>query len=163
MLPLDDNAIQEALNLHDKIFLRSHEILRHLTVERASFESFSSWLILMAEDVLAHEDTNVESPPLHTIDTVKVAEYISQTFLKPILQEFSSDLTLDKSAAEGYLFQVDRLAETMGRYFRSAARELREGIHWVLPDWIDLQFDGDEIVASHAQITVQVWPLVFQI
>lgn len=159
MLPLDDKAIGEALDLHDKIFIRSHEILRQLTLERYSFESFSTWLLMMAEDVLADEDSNVDPPPLHTIDTKKVAEYISNIFPHPILHKFSSDLTLDTHDTEGYLAQVSRLSELMRGYFRSAAQELREGIDWVLPDWIDLPIH-EEIAASDAQITVQVHPLV---
>jgi len=155
MLPLDAEAIEEALTLQNNIFQRAYEILHHLTLERASFETFSSWLILMAEDVLAHEDANVEPPPLHTINTVKVAEYISNTFPKPILHQFSEDLTLDNSAGDGYFSMLNRLSEIMKGYFRNAAKELREGIHWGLPDWIDLGIH-DEIAASDAQITVQV-------
>ena len=153
-LPLDDTAISEALEIHDALFLRAFEILRHLSIERASFETFSSWLIMMAEDVLAHEDANVEPPPLHTINTVKVAEYITKYFSIPILSKFSIDMQVD--CGEGaYLGRLNRLIELMRTYFARAAEELKEGVKWALPDWIDLQIN-DEIASSDARIITQV-------
>jgi len=87
-LQLDETAISKAIKLHDTLFNRSYEILRSLSLERASFQSFSSWLTLMVEDVLAHEDTNVGPPLLHTVDTLKVAEYITDYLSRPILWKF---------------------------------------------------------------------------
>ena len=166
-LPLNETAISSALELHDTLFLRSYEILRQLSIERTSFETFSSWLILMAEDVLAHEDANVEPPPLHTVDTVKVAEYITDRFSTPILAKFKMDMQIDSNSMkvegqEGYLVLVRRLMEEISGYFKRAAEELREGVSWLLPDWIDLQIH-DEIAASDVHITTQVSPNIYRL
>jgi hypothetical protein len=109
---------------------------------------------MMAEDALAHEDANVEPPPLHTIDTVKVAEYITKHFSTPILSEFTIDMQLD-SGKGAYLGMLNRLIELMGTFFAHASGELKEGVEWVLPGWIDLQIN-DEIGSSDARITTQV-------
>jgi hypothetical protein len=162
-LPLDDTAIAEALDIYDTLFLRSHEILRQISIERSSFETFSSWLILMAEDILAHEDANVENPPLHTIDTVKVAEYISEYFAHPILSKFASDMQIDSvkgAGPDGYMVLVAQLMDKMKGFFRHAAEELREGVNWALPEWIDLQVN-DEIASSDARIVVKVHARIF--
>jgi hypothetical protein len=118
----------------------------------------------MADDILAHEDANVEPPPLHTVDTVKVAEYITDRFSTPILAKFMMDMQFDSNyitvmGKEGYLVLVKRLMEEISGYFRRAAEELREGVSWLLPDWIDLQIH-DEIAASDLHITTQVSPKV---
>lgn len=153
-LALDDTATSEALEIHNALFLRAFEILRHLSTERASFEMFSSWLIMMAEDVLAHEDANVEPPPLHKIDTVKVAEYLEKHFSTPILSKFAIDMQPDYGEGS-YLGMLNRLMELMRAYFARAAEQLKEGVEWVLPDWIDLQIN-DEIASSDAQMIIQV-------
>jgi hypothetical protein len=90
-LPLDDTSISAALDLHKILFLRSFEILKCLMDERASFQTFALWLSMMAEDVLAHEDSNPDAPPLHTVDTEAVAEYITNTLPNPILAKFIHD------------------------------------------------------------------------
>ena len=111
---------------------------------------------MMAEDILAHEDANIEDPPLHIIDTVKVAEYISQNFSKPILAKFAEDLSVDKSnAGEAFFAIMRRLEEVVRDYFRSAAGKLREDIGWVWEEWVELDVK-DEIVGSDAQINSQV-------
>jgi len=109
---------------------------------------------MMAEDVLAHEDEHVELPPLHTINTVKVAEYINKLFSTPILSKFAIDMQLDSDEA-AYLGKLNRLMELMKMYFSRAAEELKEGVEWVLPDWIDLLIH-DEIASSDAHITTKV-------
>ena len=114
----------------------------------------------MAEDVLADENANVELPPLHTIDTVKVAEYVTNLFSIPILAHFAEDIQFDLNSMkvdgnEGYLVLVNRLMEELSGYFRHAAEELKEGVTWLLPDWIDLQIH-DEIASSDVHITTQV-------
>ena len=165
-LPLDDTAIAEALDIYDTLFMRSHELLCQIAIERSSFEAFSSWLILMAEDILAHEDANVENPPLHTIDTVTVAEYISEYFAHPILSKFAADMQLDSAKGaevgvdDGYMVLVAQLMEKMKGFFRHAAGELREGVNWALPEWIDLQLH-DEIASSDARIVVKVYARIF--
>jgi Anaphase-promoting complex, cyclosome, subunit 4 len=162
-LALDEDAISEALKIHKTLFMRSHELLRQLTIERSSFETFSGWLILMAEDVLANEDTHVEAPPLHTIDTVAVAKYITDHLLHPILAGFASDMqplshmsmTIDEY--DPYFVLVNRLTEMMKGFFKRAATELREGVSWLVPHWIDLQLH-EEIAASDVRIKLQVDP-----
>lgn len=113
----------------------------------------------MAEDVLAHEDANAENPPLHTIDTVKVAEYISEYLPHPIVAKFAADMNLDGPKGEGrydgYMVLLRRLMDKMKSFFRRAAGELREGVDWTLPAWIDLQLH-DEIASSDARIVVEV-------
>jgi hypothetical protein len=167
-LPLDDIAISEALKVHDTLFIRAHEILRQLASERSSFETFASWLILMADDIFAHEDANVDAPPLHTIDTVKVAEYITNQLQKPILTKFAIDMQLNSDSSsmkidgyDAYLVLLNRLTDEMKVYFRRAAGELREGVSWWLPDWVDLQIH-DEIAASDVFISNQVLLCVVQ-
>jgi hypothetical protein len=120
----------------------------------------------MAEDILAHEDANVENPPLHTIDTVKVEEYISEYFAHPILSKFAADMQLDSAKGaevkvdDGYMVLVAQLMEKMKGFFRHAAGELREGVNWALPEWIDLELH-DEIASSDARIVVKVYAPYF--
>ena len=116
----------------------------------------------MAEDVLAHEDANIDPPPLHTVDTVKVAEYITEHFSNPILAKFIADMHVSNNSTrmqvEGentYLELVSRVMEKMKRYFRHAAGELKEGMSWALPDWIDLQVN-EQIIASDLRISNEV-------
>jgi hypothetical protein len=162
-LSLDVTSISEAIEIHNTLFIRSHEILRSLIIERAAFETFSEWLILMAEDVLANEEPGFDhSSLLHKIDTAKVARYISEYFQQPILAKFIIDLQLDSSSLamqvdgyDAYLVLVNQLMEKMKNYFRLSAEELREGVSWELPGWIDLQVD-EEIVGSDAHLVSQV-------
>ena len=121
----------------------------------------------MAEDILANEDANVDPPPLHTIDTIKVAEYITNQLQNPILAKFSIDMQLDSNSSsmtidgyDAYLVLLNRLVDGMKVYFRSAAGELREGVFWSLPDWVDLKIH-DEIAASDVFVTNQVRCCVF--
>ena len=58
---------------------------------------------------------------------------------------------------EGFVPAVRQLMEIMKRYFESAAGELREGVEWMLPEWIDLGV-YDEIAASDVHITTKVIP-----
>ena len=117
----------------------------------------------MAEDVLAHEDANVDPPPLHTIDTVKVAEYITDRFSNPILAEFRNELLInhpdvhDKTYCPNiFLAEFNRLMDQMERFFSHAAVGLREGVSWALPDWIDLEVN-EHIVASDIRVNRLVW------
>jgi hypothetical protein len=151
-LTLDEESIERALKIHDTLFLRVHEMLRDILIERTSFEYFSSWLLIIAEDIFSSEDSTVD-PPLHTVDTPKVGEYITQRLRKPILGEFVPDMT----GEEGFVPAVRQLMEIMKRYFESAAGELREGVEWMLPEWIDLGV-YDEIAASDVHITTKVIP-----
>jgi len=151
-LVLDEEAIERALKIHDTLFLRVHEMLRDILIERASFEYFSSWLLVIAEDILSSEDSIVD-PPLHTIDTIKVGEYITQRLQKPILGKFAADMSVDS----GFVSSVRQLMGIMKGYFESAAGELKEGVEWVLPDWIDLSIN-EEIAASDVHITTKVPP-----
>jgi len=160
-LPLDDMAISTALDLHKTLFLRTFEILKGLIVERASFETFGVWLSMMAEDVLAHEDSNPDPPPLHTIDTEAVAKYIITTFCNPILGKFVRDLRgeeggeLEIDGGERYLAVVRELMSVMKGYFKKAAGELRGGVSWALPQWIDLEIPH-EIASADMRILTLV-------
>jgi hypothetical protein len=160
-LPLDDTAITAALALHKRLFLRTFEILKGLMVERASFETFAIWLSMMADDVLAHEDSNPDPPPLHIIDTEAVAEYITGTLPNPILGKFARDLggavqgEMALDGEEVYISCVRDLMEVMKGYFRKAAGELRGFVAWVLPEWIDLEIH-DEVVSSDMRIMTLV-------
>lgn len=169
-LPLDDQAISTALDIHEILFLRSFEILKSLMVERASFETFAVWLSMMAEDVLADEDSNPDPPPLHTIDTEAVAKYITTTFPNPILGNFVRDLAgegqgeMDVDWEEGYLAiirgwtysaLIQELMSVMKEYFRKAAGELRGGVSWVLDEWFNLEIH-DEIAASDMHMVTRV-------
>ena len=160
-LPLDDTAISTALDVHKILLLRAFEVLKGLMVERASFETFAGWLSMMAEDVLAHEDSNPDHPPLHTIDTEAVAEYIITTLCNPILGKFVRDLggegpgEMAIDAGERYLVVVRELMNVMKGYFKKAAGELRGGVSWALPDWIDLEI-RDEIASSDMRILTLV-------
>jgi Anaphase-promoting complex, cyclosome, subunit 4 len=156
LLPLDAKSIEEALELNASFFKRSHEILYSLLHERQAFETFATWLTIMAEDVFAHPDSTADPPPLHTIDTEKVAAYISDHLEIPILNQFSSDFLDSVPGTENYLAWVRRLSEKVNDYFRHAARELKAGVAWALPDWIDLQIN-DEIVASDAKLVNDVY------
>ena len=151
-LALGEAAIKQALRIHDTLFLRVHEMLRDILIERASFEYFSSWLLIIAEDILSSEDSTVD-PPLHTIDTPKVGEYITQRLQKPILGEFASDLSVDS----GFVSSVKQLMEIMKGYFERAAGELKEGVEWVSPYWTDLRIN-EEIAASDVHLTTKVTP-----
>lgn len=118
---------------------------------------------MMAEDVLAHEDANVDPPPLHTIDTVKVAEYITDRFSKSILAEFRAELLLnpldvhDKTHCPNiFLAEFNRLMDQMEGFFSHAAAGLREGVSWALPDWVDLEVN-EHIVASDVRMSRLVW------
>jgi Anaphase-promoting complex, cyclosome, subunit 4 len=162
-LPLDDTAIAAALDLHKRLFLRTFEILKGLMVERASFETFAVWLSMMADDVLAHEDSNPDPPPLHIIDTEAVAEYITATFPNPILGKYARDLggvvqgEMVVDEEEAYISSVRGLMEVMKGYFRKAAGELRGFVAWVLPEWIDLEMN-EEVVSSDMRIMAVVVP-----
>ena len=149
-LALHEEAIEQALMIHDTFFLRVHEMLRDILIERSSFEYFSSWLLVIAEDIFSSEDSTFD-PPLHTIDTPKVGEYITNRLQNPILADFAPDLTGDK----GFLSAVGQLMEIMKGYFENAAGELREGVEWMLPGWIDLGVH-EEIAASDVHITSKV-------
>jgi hypothetical protein len=114
----------------------------------------------MAEDILAHEDANIDPPALHNVETVKVAEYITDYFSVPILSKFAVDMHLDPNSMkvdgyEGYLVLVGRLMERMKGYFSRASGELKEGVSWLLKDWLDMEIN-DEIASSHAHFTTQV-------
>jgi hypothetical protein len=147
--------------LHKRLFLRTFEILKDLMVERASFETFAVWLSMMADDVLAHEDSNPDPPPLHIIDTEAVAEYITTTFPIPILGKYARDLggvvqaemVVDEEGA--YIFFVRELMEVMKGYFRKAAGELRGFVAWVLPEWIKLEI-REEVASSDMRIMALV-------
>ena len=150
-LALDEKAIDQALKIHDTLFLRVHEMLRDILIERTSFEYFSSWLLVIAEDILSSEDSEID-PPLHTIDTPKVGKYITQSLQNPILAKFAGDMSVDS----GFSSAVTQLMGIMKGYFETAAGELEEGVAWVLPDWIDLCIH-DEIAASDVRITTKVF------
>ena len=70
-----------------------------------------------------------------------------------ILSKFAIDMQLDSDEAS-YLGTLNRLMQLMKMYFSRAAEELREGVEWVLPDWIDLLIH-DEIASSDAHIITQ--------
>lgn len=130
-------------------------------VERASFETFAIWLSMMADDVLAHEDSNPDPPPLHIIDTEDVAEYITSTLSNPILGKYARDLSgvvhAEIVVEEAYISCVRELVEVMKGYFRKAAGELRGFVAWALPEWIDLGIH-DEVVSSDMRISAVVVP-----
>jgi hypothetical protein len=160
---LDDSAIAAALDLHKRLFLRTFEILKGLMVERASFETFAIWLSMMADDVLAHEDSNPDPPPLHIIDTEAVAEYITGTLSNPILGKYARDLSgvvhaeMVIDGEEAYISCVRELVEVMKGYFQKAAGELRGFVAWALPEWIDLEIH-DDVVSSDMRISPVVVP-----
>src|SRR5271156_1222034 len=114
-LSLDEKAISEAMEIHKTLFLRSWEILREVSIERTDFELFSSWLLMMVEDVLAEEDAGVDAPPLHLVDTVKVAEYISEKLAQPILAKFERDM--EEEDEEGYWQLERKMADNLKGFF----------------------------------------------
>src|SRR6202022_1211376 len=105
-LALDESAICRALEIHDSIFSRSHEILGHISTERVLFSKFSGWVVLMAQDILAHEDG--DALPLHTVDAIRVTEYITEYLPHQILAKFARDLDIN---ATDTTIGVDNLAE----------------------------------------------------
>jgi hypothetical protein len=160
-LPLDESCIKNSIEIHRTLFLRSHEILRHLIIERTAFETFSTWLVPISEYVLSPNDDDPMTT-LYQLDTVKIAEFISENFQQSILAKFSTDFNLDSSAMQvegydSYLCLVNGLTENMKRYFKSASGELKEGVSWVIPDWIDLEIH-EEIVSSDMHIKYEVHP-----
>jgi hypothetical protein len=54
-----------------------------------------------------------------------------------------------------YMQLISHLAMQMSGFFKLAAGELREGVKWGLPEWIDLQLH-EEIAASTMKIVVHV-------
>ena len=140
------------MEIHKTLFLRSWEILREVSIERTDFELFSSWLLMMVEDVLAEEDAGVDAPPLHLVDTVKVAEYISEKLAQPILAKFERDM--EEEDEEGYWQLERKMADNLKGFFQNASGELKEGVSWTLPHWISLEIH-DEIASSDALFIVQ--------
>jgi len=143
--------------MYSKIFKRSHELLHAVFLERQTFEPFTTWLTLIAEDIFAHPDATVDPPPLHTVDTQLVATYISDHLEKPILHDFSSDLQETSGRKDGYLSMIRQLSEILSGYFRHAAGELKEGVTWALSDWIDLEIN-DQIASSDVRLVIKVSP-----
>ena len=160
-LPLNELCITTAIEIHRTLFLRSHEILRHIIIERTSFETFSTWLLIMSEYILSHDDDSHDRPPpvLHNLDTVKIAQYISENFQSPILAKFLVDLESDTAMqVEGcisYFTLIHQLIDAMKTYFRAASEELKEGVSWVIPNWIDLEIH-EEIASSDMYVKHQV-------
>jgi hypothetical protein len=109
----------------------------------------------MACDIFAHPDSTPDPPPLHAVATDSVAEYISDYLQIPVLRKYSSDLKGTTEEKDSYLSMVRRLSETMSGYFRHAAGELKAGVTWALPDWIDLEINA-EVTASDSQLVAKV-------
>jgi len=151
-LSLDEKAISEAMEIQKTLFLRSWEILGEVSSEGTAFEKFSSWLLMMVEDILADEDADVDAPPLHLVDEHKVAEYISERFARPILAKFERDM--EEEDEEGYWQLERKMAEHLKGFFQNASAELKEGVSWMLPRWVSLEIH-DRIAASDALFIVQ--------
>ena len=126
-----------------------------LILEKESFETFTTWFTMIAEDIFAHPDSTVEPPPLHLINTEEVAAYISEYLQLPILNQFSNDFEMGSVENKGLPCLMTQLLGKMDVYFRHAAEQLKEGVTWALSDWIDLEIH-EEISSSDAQMITKV-------
>ena len=130
-------------------------------LERASFETFCVWLEFMAEDVLAHEDAHIEPPPLHTVDAVNVAKYITDYLQRPILSKFHSDMQIPINnpmpvdGYEPYFELIKKLIRVMNGFFNEATGQLKTGVSWLLKGWQDLDINA-EIAASDMRMKYEV-------
>lgn len=110
---------------------------------------------MIAEDIFAHPDSAIDPPPLHLIDTEKVAAYISEYLQLPILNQFSGDFEMGSVENKGFPRLMTQLLGKMDVYFRHSAAQLKEGVTWALSDWIDLEIH-EEISSSDAQMITKV-------
>jgi Anaphase-promoting complex, cyclosome, subunit 4 len=161
-LPLNEACIGAAIDVHRTLFLRTFEILRQLIIERTSFETFSEWLLIMGEYILAHTEDSEDrpGPALHNLKTVEIAKYISEDAERPILAKFTVDFSVDSTIMQiegytSYFTLIEGLMDCMKVYFKDASEELKEGVSWVIPDWIDLEIH-EEITSSDMYMKHQV-------